>query len=160
GDRRSSTGGRMMSGRKTLGGVVFLAGVLGFSFRWGEREAGANPPPPCPKQPCISVYAWWVSGSPGGPQCYASYINDAAQKGGAIDANRVKNALPSAYAKTNDGGFVPNVGKFARYIFADNFPECGIVNGNFQSPQRVKPALASVPDGNNWILNRCDPPPE
>lgn len=145
-----------MNTRKTAGGLVLLAGVTGFAFQFGHRQAEATTPNPCPLQPCRDVYGWWVEGSPGGTKCFAAEIDHTDQNGGPNKDTHDTYGVLNIYAVVSNGNKQDIVGKIDKYIYPDHSQTCGKENGKWQSPQEVAPAGKGTYDG--WPDKRkCAP---
>lgn len=125
-----------MTTRKTLLGLVFLAGVCGLAFRSGERSARAainctNPPPPC-----VEFHAVWRGGF-----VVHAYFNNGINTPG--DGVAVHNAEANVYTPGSPlpSDPAPSGNQITRFTYtAYNGLNCNPVKVGLSAvPQEVNP---------------------
>ena len=109
----------------------------GFCSRAGERDAQAAPNA-CPFG-CRQVYAWWINGTPGGNQCFA------VEKMGTKTADPTTHTSTASplYNTAPTGGSVKTTNppvSIDRWIYPSCYATCGLVGGQWQTPQEASPA--------------------
>jgi len=104
-----------------------IAGLTGYFFHLGERQALADPAP-CEIRSCKDLYAWYTG----------TYLDSAEKSSTTVDPD--SNAIPAIYSTPVMGSTtLVSAGTYNRWWWSTSTATCQQIGGQWPFPQEIIP---------------------